>query len=190
MHGFRSSGRNRNDAWRRSAPAVLASTLLLAACAQPLGPTVQVLPGKGKDFAAFQVDQRDCSLYTNDQVRPLRETVERQQLGTALIGTVLGAGLGAAVGGGRGAGIGAAAGSLTGTAYGTDRADRATDRLQVTYDNTYAGCMAAHGDVVRTPTILVQPAAVLVQPAPYVVQPAPYVVQPAPYAVQQGTVAQ
>ena len=190
MQGWASSRLNDRHARFGRPWVVLAGVLVVSACAQPLGPTVQVLPGRNKDFAAFQSDQRECSLYTNDQVRPLRETVERQQLGSAVIGTALGAGLGAAIGGGRGAGIGAAAGSLTGAAYGTDRADRATDRLQITYDNTYAGCMAAHGDVVQTPAVLVQPAPVLVQPAPYVVQPAPYMVQPAPYAARPGTIVQ
>jgi outer membrane lipoprotein SlyB len=167
-----------------AAPVVVG--LVLSGCAVPLGPTVQVLPGQGKDFAAFQLDQHDCSIYTNDQVRPMKETVDNQQLGSAVLGTVLGAGLGAAIGGGRGAGIGAASGAIAGTAVGTGRADQATNRLQVTYDNTYAACMAARGNVIQQPAVLVQQAPILVQPAPVLVQPAPYAGQPGGYSAAAG----
>jgi outer membrane lipoprotein SlyB len=155
----------------------------LASCAQPIGPTVQVLPPQGKAYAAFEADERECSLHTNDVVRPLVNRSAEAQLGTAAVGTLLGAGLGAAIGGGRGAGIGAAAGAVGGAGVGTDQAASAEARIQQTYDNTYAACMVAHGNLVTAPpvpqTVVVAPAPVIIQPAPYVVTPAPYVVQPA-----------
>jgi hypothetical protein len=73
---------------------------LLVGCAQPLAPTVQILPPPGKAFADFQADQRVCSIYTNEQVKPMVDSAARATLGAAAIGTVLGAGLGAAIGGG------------------------------------------------------------------------------------------
>jgi outer membrane lipoprotein SlyB len=164
----------------RSLFAVLAATSLVAACAQPLGPTVQVLPPPGKPFAAFQAEQHDCSIYTNEQVRPLVDRAASAALGSAALGAALGAGLGAAVGGGRGAGIGAASGAIVGTAAGGDQYAQSQARLQMLYDNTYASCMVARGDVLPPPPaqqVVVMPQPILVQPAPYLLQPVPGVQQ-------------
>jgi outer membrane lipoprotein SlyB len=149
---------------------------MLAACAQPIGPTVQVLPPPGKSFEAFQADQRDCSIYTNAQIRPMVDRAATAELGTAMIGTALGAGLGAAIGGGRGAGIGAASGAIVGTATGGDQNTQAQSRIQVFYDNTFAACMVSRGDVLPAAP---QPAQIVIMPPPaVVVQQAPYVIQP------------
>jgi outer membrane lipoprotein SlyB len=152
---------------------------LLVGCAQPLAPTVQILPPPGKAFADFQADQRVCSIYTNEQVKPMVDSAARATLGAAAIGTVLGAGLGAAIGGGRGAAIAAAGGAVVGTGAGADQGASAGDRIQVFYDNTYAACMVAHGNRLPAPPVQ----QVIVAPVPYYVQPVPYVVQAAP-AVQ------
>ena len=161
--------------------------LILSGCAQPLGPTVQVMPGQGHSFEAFQADQRVCSLAADAQTKPMVDRAAGMQLGTAVIGTALGAGLGAAVGGGRGAAIGAGVGGIGGTGAAADEGNAYAGLIQDTYNNTYAACMASHGDQVvqpPAPTIVYQPPAVIVQPTPYYVQPQPYVVVPAPPAPQ------
>ena len=157
----------------------VAMPCLLAACAQPIGPTVQVLPPPGKPYAAFQAEQRECSLDAGAQIRPMVDAAARAELGTAALGTVLGAGMGAAVGRGRGAGIGAAGGAIAGAAIGNDGYASAQDRIQALYDNTYGSCMVAHGDLLPAPL----PTQVVVVPAtPIIVvpQPSAYVIAPVP----------
>ncbi len=168
-------------ALRRVAMPAGMSMLLLAGCAQPLGPTVQVMPGQGHSFEAFQADQRVCSLAADAQTKPMVDRAGGMQLGSAVIGTALGAGLGAAIGGGRGAAIGAGVGAVGGTGVAADQGNAYAGPIQDTYNNTYAACMATHGNQViqpAAPTVVIQQAPVLVQPAPYYVQPTPYVVVP------------
>jgi uncharacterized protein YcfJ len=162
-------------------------SVLLAGCAQPLGPTVQVMPGQGHSFEAFQADQRVCSLAADAQTKPMVDRAAGMQLGSAVIGTALGAGLGAAIGGGRGAAIGAGLGAIGGTGAAADQGNAYAGPIQDTYNTTYAACMAAHGDQIVQPaatTVVIQQAPVLVQPAPYYIQPTPYVLLPAPPAPQ------
>jgi uncharacterized protein YcfJ len=148
--------------------------LALTACAPPIGPTVQVLPGPNKPFAGFQLDQRDCSILAGQTIQPMLDAAGNRALGTAILSTALGAGLGAAVGGGRGAGIGAASGSVFGSAIGADSAGRAQDNIQLTYDNTYSQCMYSRGNLIQS-----APRQVIVQPAPYVIrQPGGFVTPP------------
>ena len=145
------------------------------------------MPGQGHSFEAFQADQRVCSLTADAQTKPMVDRASAMQLGTAVIGTALGAGLGAAVGGGRGAAIGAGLGTIGGTGAAADQGNAYAGPIQNTYNNTYAACMASHGDQVvqpAAPTIVYQPPAVIVQPTPYYVQPQPYVVVPARPAPQ------
>ena len=147
----------------RALAVPVGTCVLLSACAQPLGPTVQVMPGQGHSFEAFQANQRVCSLAADAQTKPMVDRASAMQLGTAVIGTALGAGLGAAA----------------------DQGNAYTGPIQGIYDNTYAACMASHGDQVvhpAAPSVVIQQAPVLVQPAPYYVQPTPYVVLPAPPA--------
>ena len=121
----------------------------LAACAQaPMGPMVQVLPGRGKPFEAFQYDAAGCQQYAQGQVAGQAERANNRALGGAVLGTVLGAGLGAAVGGGRGAGIGAAAGAGLGTAGGAGYSADVQGGIQAQYDNAYAQCMYSKGNRV------------------------------------------
>ena len=154
----------------------VATALAVSGCAQPLMPTVQVLPPPGKAFVLFQEDQRICSMYTNDQMRPLIDRAATATLGTAALGGLLGLGVGAVVGGGRGAALGAGVGAVGGAAATSDE-----DRLQRSYDVTYAGCMAARGDQVvqpASPTIVVQSAPAYVAVPTYYTQPQPYYVSP------------
>ena len=153
----------------------LAGAVLVQGCATvPLGPTVQVLPGRGKSFEAFQVDNSICTQYAASAVQGQAERANGQAVGGAVLGTLLGAGLGAAVGGGRGAGIGAASGAALGTGIGASGSANTQGGIQGQYDNAYVACQVSKGNRVPQAPVFVQQAPVLVQPAPYLVQPAPY----------------
>ncbi|HET6309191.1 MAG TPA: YMGG-like glycine zipper-containing protein [Rhodopila sp.] len=128
---------------------VLAPMVLLNACAtEPMGPTIPVMPAPGKPFAVFQNEQAVCQQFASSQVQGGAQQANNQQVGTAVIGTLLGAGLGAAIGGGRGAAIGAGAGAVGGTAVGAGPAAQAQYSLQQRYDLAYAQCMYSHGNQV------------------------------------------
>jgi len=135
--------------------AAMAGALLLAGCAvTPMGPTVQVMPGPGKSFDAFQTDQLVCKNYAQQQVQGQAENANQRAVGGAVLGTVLGAGLGAAVGGatgnaGAGAAIGAASGASGGALYGADASTQAQWSIQQQYDNAFAQCMYAKGHQVQ-----------------------------------------
>ena len=176
--GRSAGGAARRQAFRLSGQCL--AVCALASCAQGIVPTVQVLPPAGKPFAAFQLDQHDCSILAGNQVRPMMDQAAYAGLGTAVIGTALGAGLGAAIGGGRGAGIGAAAGAIGGTDVAADQGATSNIKIQALLDNTYAACMSSRGNIVQAPqTVFVAAPPVIIQPAPYVVQTAPYAVAPA-----------
>src|SRR5258708_20573762 len=94
------------------APAALAAALLLGGCAaQPIGPTVAVLPAPGKPFDKFAEEDAYCRQYASQQVAGAPEQANAQVVNSPVIGTLLGAGLGAAVR----RGPGAAGGPPTGT---------------------------------------------------------------------------
>lgn len=123
--------------------------LLLSGCAQtPMGPTVQVMPGPGKPFDAFQADQINCKQYAESAVSGQAQNANNRAVGAAAIGTVLGAGLGAAIGGGRGAAIGAGSGAIAGTGLGMGSSSNEQMGIQQQYDNAFAQCMYAHGNMV------------------------------------------
>ena len=131
------------------AVAMCVSAVALAGCAQtPLGPTVQVMPGRGKTFEAFQYDAAACQQYSAQAVAGQADAANNRAVGAAVLGTVLGAGLGAAIGGGRGAGIGAAAGAGLGTAGGAEASGSTQGLIQVQYDNAYGQCMYSKGNQV------------------------------------------
>ena len=122
--------------------ALLVPLMLLSACAsEPMGPTVAVMPAPGKPFDVFQSDQALCKQFASSQVQGGAQQANNQQVGTAVVGTLLGAGLGAAIGGGRGAAIGAGAGALGGTAVGAGPSAQAQYSLQRRYDIAYSQCM-------------------------------------------------
>jgi hypothetical protein len=134
--------------WKTPALA-LASIFMLDGCAtQPMGPTVAVMPAPGKPFDAFQQDQAVCKQFADSQVQGGAQAANNQQVGTAVVGTLLGAGLGAAVGGGRGAAVGAGIGAVGGTAVGAGGAQRAQYSLQQRYDMAYTQCMYSRGNQV------------------------------------------
>ena len=123
---------------RARIPGVLAPIMLLAACAQtPMGPTVNVMPGPGKPFDAFQYDQSVCKQFAQQSVAGQADNANTRGLGAAALTTVLGAGLGAAIGGGRGAAIGAGAGALGGAGIGASTSSNAQFSIQQQYNNAY-----------------------------------------------------
>jgi hypothetical protein len=127
---------------------------ILAGCAAtPLGPTVQVMPGRGKAFETFQSDQAGCKTYAAGQVNGQAEAANQRAVGAALLTTVLGAGLGAGIGGaagdaGAGAAIGAAAGAGGGTMLGAGNSANDQASIQQQYDNAFSQCMYAKGEQV------------------------------------------
>ena len=109
---------------------------------------VQVMPGPGKSFGAFQADDAQCRGFASNAVAGQAEVANQQAVGGAVLGTVLGAGLGAAVGGGRGAAVGAASGAALGTGVGAGGTAGAQVGIQAQYDNAYSQCMYSKGDQV------------------------------------------
>lgn len=137
---------------KATAVASAAILMTVSACVQaPMGPTVAVMPGPNKPFAAFNEDQAVCRQFAEQQIggaQQAENTATNQTLIGAGVGTLLGAGLGAAIGGGRGAAIGAGAGALGGTAIGASRAQDTTMSVQQRYNIAYEQCMYSRGNQV------------------------------------------
>jgi hypothetical protein len=133
----------------------LALMVLLSACTSlPTGPNVMVLPGVGKPFDQFQVDDMVCRQYAQQQTGMTPgQTSTQHAVSGAAIGTVLGAGAGVAIGAaaGRpdvGAAVGAGTGILLGSAAGAESGSAAAGTLQWRYDLAYVQCMYAKGNQV------------------------------------------
>ena len=133
----------------------LGIVLLTTACATvPTGPSVMVLPGTGKNFEQFQVDDATCRQWAAQQTGISAEQASTHSAVTgAAIGTVLGAAAGAAIGAAAGspatgAAVGAGAGLLGGTAVGAGNAGAAYRTTQSRYDASYMQCMYAKGNQI------------------------------------------
>ena len=94
-------------------------------------------------MAQSYYDDQACRQYADQQVAPLRDQVNSQAFGSALLGAGVGAAIGGAVGGGRGAGIGAASGAVVGGGAGAANAQNASAYLQQQYNAYYTQCMAS-----------------------------------------------
>ncbi len=135
-----------------------AAALLLIGCATvPTGPNVLVLPGSGKAFDQFQVDDAVCREWASQQIGAAGKRAATQATVTgAAVGTTVGAASGAAVGAAAGnPGLGAAAGSgaglVGGTAAGAHTGVSAEWRMQRGYDIAYMQCMYAKGNQIPVP---------------------------------------
>ncbi len=135
--------------------AALAGTLALTACAvaPPSGPSVMVLPNRGKSFAQFQQEDATCRQYASQQIGygSPAEAANQSAAASAAFGTALGAAAGALIGaaGGdaaEGAAIGAGSGLLVGSAWGINAAQASGAALQNRYDMSYVQCMYANGN--------------------------------------------
>jgi hypothetical protein len=140
--------------FKRSVTCVLLLCLLSACAVVPSGPTVMVLPGVGKPFDQFQVDDVVCRHYAQQQLgiapgqASMQSAVNSAALGTVL-GTAAGAAIGAAAGNaGTGAAVGAGSGLLLGSATGAQAGSASAATLQGSYDVAYTQCMYAKGHQV------------------------------------------
>ena len=131
------------------------AALLLSACATvPTGPSMMVLPGSGKPFEQFQVDDTVCRQWAAQQTGTTTKQVATEStVGGAVVGTVVGAAVGAAIGAAAGspatgAAVGAGAGLLGGTAIGAGQAEGNSLSVQRRYDNAYMQCMYAKGNQI------------------------------------------
>jgi hypothetical protein len=136
----------------------LGASLLLAGCVRlPTGPNVMVLPGNGKSFTQFQIDDAACRQWASQVVGTTTSQAANESTVTgAAVGTVLGAAGGAALGAASGdAAMGAAAGSgaglLAGTAVGASSGEQAQWTVQHRYDVAYMQCMYAKGNQIPVP---------------------------------------
>src|ERR1700676_3594076 len=102
--------------------------LAVAGCAttMPQGPSMVVLPSRGKPFSEFQKEDANCRNWAERSigVSPA-EAHNNDTAGGAAVGALTGAGAGALLGSasghmGAGAAIGAGVGLLVGTAVGSD----------------------------------------------------------------------
>lgn len=126
---------------------LLAVMLAYGCTTIPSGPSVLVLPGTGKNFDQFRLDDALCRQYAYDQVAGVTPAQAATDSGaaSAVLGTALGAAAGAAIGGGRGAAVGAGTGLLAGSLAGTGAAGVSAYATQQRYDNGYIQCMYAQG---------------------------------------------
>lgn len=169
--------------------ALVALSLLAAGCTTiPTGPSRMALPGTGKDFAQFRVDDASCRQYAAQAsgASPT-ETQENSAVKSAAVGTAVGAVAGAAIGGNsRGAATGAGVGLLFGALAGASAGDQSGYAVQRRYDNGYVQCMYAKGHRVPVPAGMARQ--VQTQPAqqPYYTQQAPAYNPPPPPPQQQA----
>ena len=125
--------------------------MLLSGCVSvPSGPSVMVLPGLGKSFEQFRVDDLDCRQYAHHQLggSTPESSAANSAVTSAAVGTVIGAAAGAALGGHNDAAAGAAFGLLTGSMIGASNANVSQYAVQRRYDNAFVQCMYARGHKV------------------------------------------
>lgn len=154
---------------------VLLLGVLVSGCATiPTGPSVMVLPGTGKAFEQFQVDDTACRQWALQQCGMAPgDAATSSGVTSAAVGTVLGAGLGAAIGAAAGnpalgAAVGAGAGLFGGGLVGANAAYASGTAVQYRYDVAYKQCMYAKGNQIPVAARSVRPG----QPG-YVAAPPP-----------------
>ena len=155
--------------------------LALGGCAStgPATPSLSVMPGKGKSYAAFQREDDVCQATARRAIgnQSPGQVANDTTVTNAAVGTGLGALAGAAIGSlsgnmGAGAAIGAGTGLVAGGVVGSNKANEAGGSLQARYDTVYAQCMTASGNVIEAPPP--PPVVVYERPAPVYVEPEPY----------------
>jgi hypothetical protein len=130
------------------------SLFALSACvSMPEGPTVLTLPGTGKPFDQFRLDDMDCRQFASSQLGGASGSSVAADSGvrSAAVGTLLGAAAGAAINGSHGAGVGAGTGLALGGLAGTGTGNASAYALQRRYDHSYVQCMYAKGNRVPVP---------------------------------------
>lgn len=123
--------------------------LALGACVSvPTGPSVMALPGSGKNFDQFRLDEMDCRQYSSAQIggTTANQAAIDSGVKSGVIGSVIGAAAGAAIGGdSRAAGVGAGVGLLGGSMAGSEAGRSSGSELQRRYDIAFVQCMYAKG---------------------------------------------
>lgn len=135
----------------RPSHAALGAALLLTACVTvPTGPSVMVLPGSGKNFDQFQLDDYNCKQFATAAIggSNAQQAATESGVRSAAVGAAVGAAAGALMGGHEGAGTGAGAGLAVGALAGTGAAQSSAGNLQQRYDTAYVQCMYAKGNRV------------------------------------------
>lgn len=134
---------------------------VITGCAStPVGPGVAVMPGPGKPFDQFQLDNAECMNFARQQIGVNPSEVARGQVVTgAVAGAALGAATGALVGHGHEHTTEsmAGAGLIVGSAAGANAANLSTMSLQRRYDIAYQQCMYAKGNQVPGFPVLAPP---------------------------------
>ena len=128
-------------------------SLITACAAIPNGPSVMSLPGTGKSFDQFRIDDATCRQFAYEQVGGLtgQKAGQSAAVTSAVVGSALGAAAGAAIGSasgdmGAGAAIGAGSGLILGSMTGTGYASSSYYEAQRRYDYAYLQCMYAKGN--------------------------------------------
>ena len=116
----------------------------------PRGPSMLALPGTGKSFETFQIDDSSCRGYATAQTGGVdaNQAATDSAVRSAALGTIVGAAAGAAIGGNRGVGAGAGTGLLFGTMAGAGAGEASARGTQRSYDHAYIQCMYAKGHQV------------------------------------------
>ena len=147
----------------------LFAAVILGACTTfPTGPSVMALPGSGKTFDQFRVDDMDCRQYANVQTGGItsEQAANDSAARSAALGAVVGAVAGAAIGGSRGAATGAGVGLVGGTMAGTGAGYASGYDVQRHYDSGYVQCMYAKGHRVPVSGRYSHPPAAYAPPPP------------------------
>lgn len=129
-----------------SSVVVVSGLLMLGGCATvPTGPSVMALPGTGRSFDQFRLDDYDCRQFAYLQVGgpEAEQAANDEGVRAAAVGTLIGAVAGAMIGGRQGAAVGAGSGLLIGSASGAGASGRRAYGSQRAYDNAYLQCMYA-----------------------------------------------
>jgi hypothetical protein len=128
----------------------LLAAILLGACTTvPTGPSVAVMPGSGKSFEQFNVDDSVCRQFAYNQNSGAAQAANDKAIESGVVGTLIGAAAGAAIGGNhQGAGIGAGTGLLLGSAAGANASQAGGYNAQHRYDISCEQCMYAKGNSV------------------------------------------
>lgn len=160
---------------------LLPAILVVAGCASvPTEPDVMVLPGTGRTFDEFRVDDGYCRDYAYQSIggKAREQAANNAAIGNAAIGTAVGAVAGAAIGGRGSAGVGAGMGMVVGSASGAEASQRSMRGSQRRYDNAYVQCMYARGH--RVPVNMNYTTTVAPAAAPANVAPPPPAGSPPP----------
>jgi len=155
---------------------ILPALLVLSACVSiPSGPSSMALPGSGKSFDQFKLDDVACQQFAKEQIggKTANEIGNESFAKTAVLGTAIGAAIGAASNGGKGAGLGAATGLLFGSLIGADASNTSAYSTQKRYDIAYSQCMYGKGNRVPVSGHLEQQRSYSKTPPTYYAPPPP-----------------